>query len=323
MGEFKKILGILNHCKFFLIILLILAVAGYLFYLTTPPNGFPIDRIISIEEGESIKSTSLILKEEKIIRSSIYFQLLVQFSEAKSIMAGDYLFDKEMNIFEVVKKIETGTFDVPNIKITITEGMTVRDIATRLNGKLVNFNPQSFMKLATKYEGYLFPDTYQFNYNADEFKVIEAMRNNFNQKMLVIKNEIAESGKNLDDIITMASIVEKEATKDTIDEVTDVLWNRINKEMPLQVDATFVYSIGKHSFDVTKLEMQDENNPYNTYAHTGLPPTPISNPGLESIMASINHRPTDYVFFLTGRDGEMYFATTFEEHKRNRYLYLD
>jgi UPF0755 protein len=121
----------------------------------------------------------------------------------------------------------------------------------------------------------------------------------------------------------MASIVEKEATRDTIQEVTDVLWKRIEEEMPLQVDATFVYSIGKNSFTVTRDEMKDEEDPYHTYVHLGLPPTPISNPGLDTILASINHRPTKYFFFLTGRDGRMYFAVDFAGHKRNRSLYLD
>ncbi len=101
------------------------------------------------------------------------------------------------------------------------------------------------------------------------------------------------------------------------------MWNRIEMGMLLQVDATFVYSIGKNSFTVTRDEMRDESDEYNTYVYEGLPPTPISNPGLESILASVNHNPTEYVFFLTGRDGNMYFATNFEEHKRNRSLYLD
>jgi UPF0755 protein len=94
-------------------------------------------------------------------------------------------------------------------------------------------------------------------------------------------------------------------------------------DMLLQVDATFVYSIGKHSFTVTKDEMQDAENLYNTYRHRGLPPTPISNPGLESIRASLYPESTENLFFLTGQDGNMYYATNFEGHKSNRILYLN
>ena len=162
--EINKIKVILTHNKFKLLILVILLIAGYLFYISEPPKDFPINKIISIEEGRSIKSIALNLKEEQIIKSSILFQLLIQFSETKSVKAGDYLFDTKINIFQVARKVETGNFNIPIIKVTITEGMTVEDIADRLSSKLMNFNKDSFMKLAQKYEGYLFPDTYNFNF---------------------------------------------------------------------------------------------------------------------------------------------------------------
>ena len=149
------------------------------------------------------------------------------------------------------------------------------------------------------------------------------MKDNFNNKISKIQDQIDASGKTLNDIVTMASIVEREATKDTIQEVSDVLWKRINLDMRLEVDAVFVYSIGKNSYNVTLDELRDKNNPYNTYVHKGLPPTPISNPGIESILSSVHTKPTEYIFFLTGRDGKMHFSTDFDGHIQNRKLYLD
>jgi UPF0755 protein len=263
------------------------------------------------------------LKDEGVIRSRTFFELLVQFMGNRTVKAGDYLFSDPQSIFTVANRISEGIYGIPSKEITLAEGMTVIEMSERLASRLPNFNEDNFIKIALKYEGYLFPDTYKINALADEIDVIEMLRNNFNDKVEGLREEIEASGRTLDEIVTMASIVEKEATRDTIQEVSDVLWHRMDIDMVLQVDATFVYSIGKHSFTVTKEEMRDEDNPYNTYVYKGLPPTPISNPGLAAIKANIKSNQTDYLYFLTGRDGEMYFAADFDGHRRNRALYLD
>ena len=121
----------------------------------------------------------------------------------------------------------------------------------------------------------------------------------------------------------MASIIEGEADSYSRQEVADILWKRIDEDMPLQVDATFVYSIGKSTFDLTLNDLRNEDNPYNSYVFRGLPPTPINNPGIKAIRSAARQNDTPYLFFLTGRDGNMYYASTFEAHKNNRRLYLD
>lgn len=310
----NKALGV-----FFVIILLITTIILSL----DAPRKFVPGTIITIEEGSSVKQASTILKENNIIKSKAIFNFVIQLSDKKTVSAGEYLFDEPLGVIKAAHRIIESDFGIAPKTVTISEGMTVIEIAKRMEDTFVNFNTENFISLATKYEGYLFPDTYKISRNADEIDIIEILRANFNDKMLSIKDEIENSGKTLDEIITMASIVEKEATRDTIQQVSDVLWNRIETGMPLQVDATFVYSIGKNSFTVTKDELRDENDSYNTYVHEGLPPTPISNPGMEAILASIHSQPTEYFFFLTGRDGKMYFATNFEGHKRNRALHLD
>jgi UPF0755 protein len=302
-------------------VILILAIVFY--YLISSPLPENSEILIDIEEGTSVKAAAMILKDQDVIRSQTIFNLIVQFSQNKTIGAGTYMFNEPESAFEVASRLKNLEFGIPVKTVTLSEGMTVEQMAVRLESNFKYFDTENFIKLATKYEGYLFPDTYRFSALIDEVEIIEILRDNFNDKIFPLKEEIENSGKTLDEIITMASIVEKEADRTSIKEVTDILWQRIAIDMPLQVDATFVYSIDKHSFTVTRAEMQDDENLYNTYTHKGLPPTPISNPGLESIKASINPEPTDYLFFLTGRDGNMYYAVDFDGHKQNRSLYLD
>lgn len=319
----RELFDVLTYNKFVFFVLFSCIIIAIFLFISDAPQNFRPDTIIIIEPGMTVKQVSITLKEQNIIRSSELFNLRIQLSEQKIIKSGTYLFSERQNVFVISKRLMEGNFGVPIKQVTITEGMTVREIAKRMEDKFPLFNSAKFLNLALKYEGYLFPDTYNFNLYVNETEVIETIRKNFNNQIALIEDEIEASGKSLNDIITMASIVEKEATKDTLQQVSDVLWNRINMGMRLEVDAVFVYSIGKNSHTVTLSEMRDEENPYNTYAHVGLPPTPISNPGIESILASVHTNPTEYIFFLTGKDGEMYFASDFDGHKKNRRLHLD
>ena len=121
----------------------------------------------------------------------------------------------------------------------------------------------------------------------------------------------------------MASLIEKEA--DTAEDrriVSGILWNRIDADMPLQVDAVFGYILDRSGYAPTGSDLEIDS-PYNTYENRGLPPGPIANPGLDALTAALHPAATEYFYYLTGRDGLMYYAETFEEHKRNRELYLD
>ena len=120
----------------------------------------------------------------------------------------------------------------------------------------------------------------------------------------------------------MASILEGEARRmETRKIIAGILWTRLEIDMPLQVDATFRYINGKGTFDLTKADLE-EDNPYNTYINKGLPPTPISSPGIDAISAALNPIKTNYIYFLSDNDGNMYYAVDFEGHKKNRVLYL-
>lgn len=284
------------------------------------PFGFTKDTVVRIENGSSINDTADILKEEKIIRSNTLFSAIVSLLDA-NVVSGDYLFTERTNLISIIYRVTNGIYGIPFKKITFNEGLTVREMGKVIKDYLPEFDSDHFIELATDKEGYLFPDTYFIRENASPEDVIEMMNDTFYKKI----DEAGISYKNEEDlskIIIIASIVEKEATTDTRQEVSDIIWKRLSEDLLLQVDAPFVYSIGKGTFDLTKEDLNSEN-PYNTYKNIGLPPTPISNPGIESIKAASNPSETDHLYFLTGHDGKMYFANDFEGHKKNRLLYLD
>ena len=174
------------------------------------------------------------------------------------------------------------------------------------------------------YEGYLFPDTYFFMPNTKASDVILTMRENFARQIVPYEEDIAKIGKPLNEIVIMASIVEDESNSLLPEKriVSGILWKRLSLDMPLQVDAPFKYYNGKHSFNLTKDDLQ-EDHPYNTYVNKGLPPTAITNPGIESLRAAIAPTQTEYLYFLSDQHGNMHYARDFDGHKRNRELYIN
>lgn len=293
-------------------------------YLTSPSSKLQTPVLIEIEKGLSLKDVSQKLFDGGIIKSKTILNTVVILGGGDNkVVSGEYLFETPPSLFEVAKRITTGDFGIEIREVRLPEGVTVEEIGLIMEQKFPYFDKNAFMQLAAGSEGLLFPDTYNFLETVKAFEVYNVLKENFETKIATIKPIIKKNNLSLEQVVNVASIVEKEATADSREEVASIIWKRLEIDMPLQVDATFVYSIGKGTFDLTKKDLTDEENPYNTYVHKGLPPTPIGNPGLASLEAAANAYPTDYLFFLTGRDGEMYYAKNFEQHKKNRTKYLD
>lgn len=287
-----------------------------------PPKDFLSGSIVLIEKGESIKSVSQDLKNKNLIRSKTLFNLSVQLSRKSTIASGEYLFDKPVSVFSVAKRIRNANYGLPTTLVTLTEGMTNKEMAETLSAKFPKISKEEFTQRTNSLEGFLFPDTYKFNSNVTVDEVVQALRVNFEKKIRSAGEIMRSSKYSLEQIIIMASIVEAESTADGRQEVANILWKRYEMNMPLQVDAPFVYTIGKGTADLTIDDLKSDSL-YNTYTRTGLTPTAIGNPGLDSIVAAANPQPTQNLYFLTGRDGKMYYAKSFEGHKQNRALYLD
>lgn len=291
--------------------------------LIRPPADFPVDVLVTVQDGASLKEIASQLEDDGVVRSELAFRILVTLlGRERSAHAGDYLFKEPKDVFTVARSISTGAFGLEPERIRIVEGATTRSMAIIYSSRLLRFDPERFLELAQAHEGYLFPDTYFFLPNVTEDTVIRTMRENFDLQTEALRAEIASSTRTLEDIVIMASIIEREArTKSDRRMISGVLWNRIKRGMALQVDVTFLYTLGKNTFQLTLADLASDN-PYNTYKHKGLPPTPIGSPSLDSLDAALHPTKNDYLFYLADYQGVTHYSKTYEQHLRYKRMYL-
>lgn len=288
-----------------------------------PPESFPVATLITVPEGRSLTDISLSLEAQGVVRSALAFRIITtMLGNERTVHAGDYLFKEPRDIFSVARAMSIGAFGLEPVKIRIPEGGTTRGMAIIFANRLERFDPAKFLAQAQPLEGYLFPDTYFFLPNATEDTVIKALRQNFDTQTASIANIATSTGHTLDEIVIMASIIEREAHKyDDRRMISGVLWNRLGKGMPLQVDVTFLYTLGKGTFQLTMKDLTTDS-PYNTYTNKGLPPGPIGSPSLDSLEAAAYPTKNNYLFYLADNTGVTHFSKTYQEHLRKKRLYL-
>lgn len=294
----------------------------FYFFTLSAPAGFKEKSTFTVTEGETLSEIASSLKNEGYIRSSTVFKIVVKgfLDKETGAVAGDYFFDQNLPVFSVARRIVTGDSRIDAVRVTIPEGLNKFEVATLLRAALPKLDTKKFISLAK--EGYLFPDTYFFPQAVTAEVVAETMTENFDVHLKSYTADITNSGRTLSDLIKMASIVETEARQtETRRIVAGILWKRIEIGMPLQVDVSFKYINGKSTTELTEDDLKLDS-PYNSYKYAGLPPTPISNPGIDSIEATLFPQETPYLYFLTDNEGVMRYAATFEEHKKNKLLYL-
>lgn len=324
LGLKNYCLSLKNHWKLGIIIFLALTV---ILYVLISPLGetidFPINSIYTVKKGTGLNSLAMDLKDKNIIKSPFYFKVFsVLFGGTKGIIAGDYVLDEPEGVISLAQRISHGDFKLVPVKITFPEGLNIFEMSKLISDKFSMISKQDFLTAASQSEGYLFPDTYLFLPNITAEKMVMEMKDNYQKNIFTIADLMKNFKKSESDIIKMASILEEEArTEETRRIVADILWRRIAIGMPLQVDASFKYINGKVTKDLSLDDLKN-NSPYNSYVYKGLPPTPISNPGLEAIKDALTPIKTDYLYFLTDREGEMHYAKTFAEHVRNKEMYL-
>jgi len=231
---------------------------------------------VTIERGTTLEGIAQQLKERDVIRSPLLFRsTVILLGGEKRAHAGDYFFERPEGVFRVAYRIALGQFGLEPIVVRIPEGASATLVAEQLSGSLDTFDADLFLAYAQADEGYLFPDTYHFLPNISEQDVYRTMRENFNRRIAVLTEEIEMFGKPLDEVVTMASIIELEGDDlETKRKIASALWNRIKIGMALQVDASFVYLLGKGTAELSLSDLAIDS-PYNTYTNTGFPPTPI------------------------------------------------
>ena len=310
--------------------------------------------IFTIEKGDGAGLIAYNLKNDGIIDYSMLFRFYVLGSlNSKNLKAGDYALSPSMSISQIVNKFVDG--DILKQVVTILEGYNLRDIGDYFKKNNIfsvvdlwnttGFSPydenffidtEALNQIENKYdflsdkpknvslEGYIFPDTYWLKTSASVNDFVEEALNNFDKKLtLELRQEIARQNKTIFEIITAASIIEKEV-RGVEDKkiVSDIFWRRLEAGIPLQSCASIVYITGQKSVEISKNDMAIDS-PYNTYKYKGLPVGPICNPGMESILAAIYPTKNDYWYFLNRQDtGEAIFSRTLEEHNIAKAKYL-
>lgn len=305
------------------VLVLVLSTAFYV-NVYRAPTAFPTHTVITVERGESLRAVAQAFKEQHIVRSATWLEVFVSvFGGETGVRAGQYFFTEPHSSIGVARALITGDHTAPSTRVTIPEGSTTADIARIISAKMPSLDEATFVREARPYEGFLFPDTYTFLPPISAQEVIDRMRETYDTRVGQLQSEIESHPHSEHEIITMASLLEKEAqTYADKRRIAGILWTRLNIGMPLQVDAVFAYINGKSTFDLTIADLADESL-YNTYRYRGLPPGPIANPGLESIRAALRPEETDFLYYLSDRAGNLYYSTTFAEHKRKKAQYLD
>lgn len=316
-----------KHLKRAFFIVIFIAIVYWLItlvnYLLLPPKNFKSPYILTIDKGQSLFSISKELENDGAIKSRRIFEMLMlSIGNDKNISLGEYYFEKPVGVVGIAMRISGRNFGVDIKKITFPEGFTNKQIAERLDKELNNFDKELFLSLAKDKEGYLFPETYHILPWSSPESILSTFEKTFNKKIEPLNKDIENSKKSLEDIVIMASIIEKEARGDEDRHyISGILWKRIEKGIPLQVDAPFLYTLGKASSELTRTDLAI-NSPYNTYKNKGLTPTPIGNPGLDSIKAALNPKDSPYLFYLHDNEGKIHYAKTYNDHLKNIRTYL-
>jgi len=304
------------------VIAVAIIIFSWYFVFIQPPIGFPKEAYINIKKGETVRQVSRILSEKNIIISPSIFTILIRISGSAGIQAGTYHFYKPTGLLFVVYRLHTGDLGIAPRKITLFEGMTNLEMGNALARRYPKVTSDAFRIAGAGEEGYLFPDTYSFSPDISASDIVTVLRDNFNTRIASVTPQIKASGHSLKEIVTMASLVEREGR--TLKEkrmIAGILWNRLRIGMLLQVDAVFGYIFKKPTYSPSFSDLKVDS-PYNTYIHKGLPPNPIDNPGLESILAAATPTKTKYFYYITGNDGKMHYARNLVSHNRNVALYL-
>ncbi len=275
------------------------------------------------------------LKDAGLIRYPWFFRLFGWLYKAdEKVMEGTYTLNTEMDYMALVRGMRSRGGSAVTVDVSIPEGYSVRGIIDLLaeNGvgtkeeltecaENYEFEDYAFLSGETgsisRLEGYLFPDTYNFYVGGRPELAFESMLNNFEKKVAQnedLTEQFGESAYDMADIITIASLIEKETDGTDRYNISSVIYNRLNNEGEtnylLQIDAALVYAAGR---EITQADYTDLDSPYNLYQHTGLPPTPIANPGIESIKAALQPAETNYYFYAL-QDGKHVFSETLAEH---------
>ena len=325
---------IVNVTTIFVIMIIIITI-WQCFKIVDTPLKIKDEEIIEVAEGDSFYGVLNKLSEEDKIKNEFLVKLYLKIRGIKpEVLAGTYKLDKSMTLDEIITLLSSDS-TVGKIYITIPEGYTIDDIAEELEENNI-CSSEDFINSVKNYdlpayvsnnpnkrynlEGFLFPDTYSFNENENADFVVKTMINRFEEvwQELVQSLNLSIADDEIEKIVNVASIIEKEAVVDSERSlISSVIYNRIAIEMPLQIDATVIYSYGYHIEKMYEKHLEIDS-PYNTYMYYGLPIGPISNPGRASLMAALKPEKTDYLYYLLESEYTHYFTDNYDDFLKRK-----
>lgn len=324
--------------KKFLVLIVILIIAGFVTYkflpnyLTETKNDESIS--FEVKKGASLSSVAQDLYDEGVIRSKLWFRYKGQ-DMAKNIKPGTYDLEPELDIYKIYEIIQKGEQE-EQIKLTFPEGFILHQFAEKIEEAQLG-TAEEFIQATEDYfelkgydidtsnlyfkmEGYLFPDTYYFTKKQSIDEIVKKLATTMDSVFTDEYNAKAKDmGLSRHQLLTIASLIEREAYNDAERAtIAGVIYNRLDKGMLLQIDATVIYGLGEGKEHMTRVLYADleKDNPFNTYRNTSLPPGPIASPGKKSIEAALYPEDHDYLYYVLGEGGHV-FAKTFNEHKIN------
>jgi len=322
---------------FLLFMIIMTTVSGYLYlnHFMRSKNATKTETTFIVREGEDVRQITKNLQEKGLIKQDIPLLVFLKLNGLSGkIIAGEYRIMPKSSPTQIIETLTGGK--VTTDKITIPEGWTNNQIGDYLEEKKI-VTKTDFLTAAKKtydydflkdkpenvdLEGFLFPDTYQLPTKVTADLIVKKMLANFDNKLTnQLKTESLKSGLNMYQVVTLASIVEREVAKPEDRElVAGVFLSRLKESMPLESCATIQYILNDNKMQFTYEETRTPSS-YNTYLNPGLPLGPIGNPGLDSIKAVINPKITEYRYFLSA-NGITYFSKTFAEHEEKKAKYL-
>jgi len=312
----------------FLFLIGVFLTIGFARYLVSPAKKGGVDQLFFVREGSTLKKVGDALERKGIITHKGFFLIWARFKGyGTKIKTGEYRLNSGMSPVKILDILRKGA--IVTHPVTIPEGFSNRQVAELLEKKGLIDKKEDFLALtadpgiADRYgisgpglEGYIYPDTYRFGRGLSSVSIIDVMVGRFREVFSQFKERAKEAGMSMEEVVTLASIVEKETGLDKERPlIASVFLNRLKKRMRLESDPTVIYGIKDFQGNLKKKHL-GELTPYNTYVIRGLPPGPIANPGREAIEAVLYPAETDYLFFVSKNDGSHHFSRTLPEHNR-------
>lgn len=328
----KRLLFILTALALLALAAGVVLVAAHVY---RPYKGYTLpEQFVEIPQGSSVPAIARRLEQAGVVRNTLAFRYAAWVTQGtRAMKAGEYRFDRPMSAIEVAEKIARG--DVYVRTLTFREGLTIWDMADVFERE--GFGPrQAFIAAAsrpdlihsidpqaTDLEGYLFPDTYSVPRGITAERLVAMMVAHFKSQFeATLPARAAAAGRTVRQIVTLASLVEKETARpEERPLVAGVYVNRLKIGMGLQCDPTVLYALrraGRDTTNITRADLQFDS-PYNTYRYAGLPPGPIASPGKASVDAALGPADVPYLYFVSRNDGSHVFAATLAEHNKNVY----